>query len=110
MKTLLLLLLLVGTAVADQCEVLSMETKSSVSSRALITQDYGHGTKVTTGGADEKKTRVYSVRMGKTTYALSPKLHWTPRLVLGTVDCRLKKNDITIDGFKYSIEGEAPSQ
>jgi hypothetical protein len=106
MKTIVVLLMLAGAALAEQCEVTGMETRSFVDSSPYYTQDYGHGVKVTTGGPGESKTRVYTVRMGKTVYKLSPKLRWTPRLTIGAIDCRLKKNDVIIDGFKYSIEGE----
>jgi hypothetical protein len=88
-----------------------METKSSVDSSPLVTQDYGHGVKVTTGGVYESGYRVYTVRFGKSAYKIVPQRRWFPRLAIGSVDCRMKKDYIIVrDGYHYSIVAELSAQ
>jgi hypothetical protein len=111
MKTFLAVLMLVGTTLAEQCEVLEMGTNAALSSSPAITQDYGR-TKVTTGGVSTSSYRVYTVRLDKSIYQIVPQRGWFPRLVVGhSVECRMKKDDIIIrDGYHYSIVAERPVQ
>jgi hypothetical protein len=111
MRILAAVLLLIGAAVAQQCEVLEMTTASSLDSGLSVTQDLGNA-KVTTGGISSHNYRVYTVRLDSSIYQIVPQRNWFPRLAVGArVDCRMKKNDIIIrDGYHYAIIGEKAAQ
>jgi hypothetical protein len=98
MKILAIVLLLVGAAVAEQCEVLELNTNAALSA--------------TSGGVSSRGHRVYTVRLDKSIYQVVPQRDWFPRLIVGrSVDCRMKKIIIK-DGYHYSILAEklAPAQ
>lgn len=103
MKTLLVALLFVAPAFAEQCEVTAMETKSRVADGSYYTHDYGHGTIVTTGGPDEIRRHVYTVRMGSMVYEVAARHHQLP---MGAADCQFKKNKALVNGLKFVIESE----